>query len=66
MAKDKSLFGLWADMRVADINRLLRPHNVRLVAKSSKEWGDRVVITAQAIEAEPVAPQTPQPEHSAP
>lgn len=59
MAKGKSLFGLWSDMKVSDINRLLRPHGVRLVAKGSKEYGDAVVITAQAI-ADPAPAAVPE------
>ena len=45
----KSLFSLWVDVKVSHLNRLLRPFNVRLIEKRSKEWGDKVVITAQAI-----------------
>lgn len=61
MAKGKSLFGLWSDMKVSDINRLLREHNVRLVAKHSKEWGDQVAITAHSIAADP-QPEVPAPD----
>mgnify|MGYP003395237931 CR=1 FL=1 len=45
----KALFGLWSSFKVAQINRLLRPHNVRLVLKKSKDWGDQVSLTAHLI-----------------
>lgn len=51
----KAVFGLWSNIKVSDLNRLLRPYNVRLVCKSSKEWGDQVAVTAQKIE-EPAKP----------
>jgi hypothetical protein len=47
--KQKSLFDVWGKIRVVHLNRLLRPLNVRLVEKKSKAWGDKVVITAEAI-----------------
>jgi hypothetical protein len=46
----KSVFGLWAEIKVSQLNRLLRPFNVRLVVKGSKEWGDQVAITAHRID----------------
>ena len=45
----KALFGVWAEMKVADINRILKPHKVRLVVKKSKEWGKQVNVTAHPI-----------------
>lgn len=45
----KALFGLWSDMKVADINRILKPHGVKLVSKSSKAWGKQVTVTAHPI-----------------
>ena len=45
----KALFGLWSSFKVAQINRLLRPHNVRLVLKKSKDWGQQVSLTAHLI-----------------
>ena len=48
----KAVFGLWSDIKVSQLNRILRPFNVRLVLKTSKEWGDSVHITAQPIEVE--------------
>lgn len=51
----KAIFGVGADIKVSQLNRLLRPWNVRLVAKGSRQWGDALTITAQAIEV-PAAP----------
>lgn len=45
----KALFGLYSDFGVADINRLLKPHGVRLVLKKSKDWGKNVSVTAHAV-----------------
>ena len=45
----KTVFGLWAEIKVSQLNRILRPFNVRLVAKGSREWGDQVAITAHRI-----------------
>jgi hypothetical protein len=39
---------MWSDWKVADINRLLKPHGVRLVLKKSKDWGKNVSVTAHA------------------
>lgn len=50
----KALFGLWSSFKVAQINRLLRPHNVRLVLKKSKDWGQEVSLTAHLIKERPV------------
>jgi hypothetical protein len=57
----KALFGLWSDFKVADINRVLKPHGVRLVLKKSKDWGKNVSVTAhptvvQKRARKPVAP----------
>lgn len=52
----KALFGLWSGFKVSQINRLLRPFNVRLVLKKSKDWGAPVSLTAHHIkEPEKVA-----------
>lgn len=32
---------------MADINRILKPHGVRLVLKKSKEWGESCNVTVQ-------------------
>lgn len=56
----KALFGLWSEIRVSQLNRLLRPYNVRLVLKTSKNWGDQVAITVEAIPVDP-APATAPP-----
>lgn len=45
----KALFGIWGEMKPADINRILKPHGVRLVVKKSKEWGKQVNVTAHAV-----------------
>ena len=47
----KALFGLWAEFGVKDLNRVLKPHGVRLVLKKSKEWGKQVNVTAHPITA---------------
>ena len=66
--KEKSLFGLWSDFKASDINRLLRSHNVRLVVKKSKDWGDKVTVTAHRVSeiAEAGRVQTPDTETSKP
>lgn len=59
----KALFGTWSDFKVSDLNRLLKPHGVRLVLKRSKDWGKNVSVTAhpvavrkpRAVSAAPVA-----------
>ena len=51
----KAVFGLWSGIKVSQLNRLLRPFNVRLVLKTSKEWGEQVHVTAQPI-VEEVSP----------
>ena len=40
---------MWQDMKVADLNRVLKPLGVRLVVKKSKDWGKRVTVTAHPI-----------------
>ena len=45
----KALFGLWQDIKVSQINRLLKPFNVRLVMKKSRDWGAQVSVTAHYI-----------------
>ena len=47
----KAWFGLLQDVKVVDLNRLLKPHGVRLVLKKSKDWGKNVSVTAHAVEA---------------
>ena len=44
----KAWFGLLQDVKVTDLNRLLKPHSVRLVVKKSKDWGKNVSVTAHA------------------
>lgn len=53
MPKQKALFGRWADMQVGAINKLLKPYGVRLVKKTSKEWGGQVSLTAHPVELPP-------------
>ena len=48
----KAWFGLLQDMKVVDINRVLKPHGVRLVVKKSKDWGKNVSVTAHATVAQ--------------
>ncbi len=45
----KALFGVISDFGVADFNRLLKPHGVRLVLKKSKDWGKNVSVTAHPV-----------------
>ena len=61
--KIKALFGLWSEMRVPDINRILKPHGVRLVMKRSKVWGKQVSVTAHPVE---VVKRTRAPKEPAP
>ena len=49
MSKEKALHAPWPDIKPAEINRILKPHGVRLVVKKSKEWGKNVTVTVQAI-----------------
>lgn len=44
----KAWFGLPQDVKVVDLNRLLKSHGVRLVVKKSKDWGKNVSVTAHA------------------
>ena len=55
----KAVFGLCSGIKVSQLNRLLRPFNVRLVVKSSKEWGSQVAVTAQALEPLSAPPAPP-------
>ena len=45
----KALFGTWSDFKVSDLNRVLKPHGVRLVLKRSKDWGKNVSVTAHPV-----------------
>lgn len=45
----KAWFGLLQDVKVVDLNRLLKSHGVRLVVKKSKDWGKNVSVTAHAV-----------------
>ena len=47
----KAWFGLLQDVKVVDLNRLLKLHGVRLVVKKSKDWGKNVSVTAHAAGA---------------
>ncbi len=59
--KTKALFGLWSEMKVPDINRILKPHGVRLVMKRSKVWGKQVSVTAHPTETVKRVRATPTP-----
>jgi len=50
--KQRAVFGLWSDVRIGDLNRLLKPYGVRLVLKSSRDWGDQVSVTAHPLETD--------------
>lgn len=45
----KAWFGLLQEVKVVDLNRLLKPHGVRLVVKKSKDWGKNVSVTAHSV-----------------
>ena len=47
----KAWFGLLQDVKVVDLNRLLKAHGVRLVVKKSKDWGKNVSVTAHTVGA---------------
>lgn len=53
----KAVYGLWANIQIGQLNKLLKPFGCRLVKKTSKDWGNAVSITAHALEA--VVPKTP-------
>lgn len=53
----KAVYGLWANIQIGQLNKLLKPFGCRLVKKTSKDWGNAVSITAHALEA--VAPKAP-------
>lgn len=50
----KAVTGVWSAIGVQDLNRILKPHGVRLVKTTKKAWGEAVSITAHKIE--PAAP----------
>jgi len=57
----KAWYGELKDVKIADLNRILKAHGVRLVVKRAKEWGKNVTITAHPVVARkrvvvPVAP----------
>lgn len=64
-AKAKAVYGKWADIKIGDVNRLLKPFGARLVAKRSKEWAGNMVITAHPVGSarvrapKPAAPAAP-------
>ncbi len=69
MPKMKAVFGLWADIQVGSLNKLLKPYGVRLVKKTSKDWGAAVSVSAHPLGPVPaVAPsriaavESPRPE----
>lgn len=64
--KTKALFGLWSEMKVSDINRILKPHGVRLVMKWSKVWGKQVSVTAHPVEVVKRARASKEPAPQAP
>ena len=57
----KAWYGLLQDMKVVDLNRLLKPHGVRLVVKKSKEFGKNVCITTQTIGTTAKRTRAPKP-----
>lgn len=46
----KAVYGLWADIQIGQLNKLLKPFGCRLVKKTSKDWGQAVSVTAHALE----------------
>jgi len=57
MRKQKAVFDLWCNIRIGELNRLLKPYGVRLVLKSSREWGDQVNVTAHPIDGTVPSPE---------
>lgn len=58
----KAWYGEWKDVKVVDLNRLLKAHGVRIVVKKSKEWGKNCTVTAHPVVARKrtvVAPPVP-------
>lgn len=47
----KAVTGVWSAIGVSDLNRILKPHGVRLIKTTKKAWGEAVSITAHPIEA---------------
>lgn len=47
--KQKSILAPWGQITAAELNRLLKPHNVRLVVTHSKKWGEQVNVAAMRI-----------------
>lgn len=45
----KAWYGEWKDVKVTDLNRLLKAHGVRIVVKKSKEWGKNCTVTAHPV-----------------
>lgn len=45
----KAWYGEWKDVKVVDLNRILKAHGVRLVVKKSKEWGKNCTVTAHGV-----------------
>ena len=45
----KALFAVWGEIKVSDLNRILKPHGVKLVTKGSKAWGKQVNVTAHPV-----------------
>lgn len=56
----KAWYGEWKDVKVVDLNRILKAHGVRIVVKKSKEWGKNCTVTAHPVvaskRATPVVP----------
>lgn len=46
---NRCLFARWADLKGPDLNRILKPYGVRLVVKSSRQWGEQVAVTAHPL-----------------
>jgi hypothetical protein len=47
----KAWYGELKDVKVVDLNRILKQHGVRLVVKKAKEWGKNVTVTAHPVVA---------------
>ena len=45
----KAWYGEWKDVKVVDLNRILKAHGVRIVIKKSKEWGKNCTVTAHSV-----------------
>jgi hypothetical protein len=58
----RSVSGSWATITPAQLNRLLRPYNVRLVMKVLRGTSPVDVARVVMVTAEPIEPKEPAPD----